>query len=65
MTRADVPDAVVTELLTQMYTPAALEYMRHVYHAWDPHADAKLFADIEVPLHPAALKFYQAHGMLK
>ncbi|SRR5579875_491035 len=65
VTRADVPDAVVTELLTQMYTPAALEYMRHVYHAWDPHADAKLFADIEVPLHPAALKFYQAHGMLK
>lgn len=65
LTRADTPDEVVTELLTQMFTPDALGYMHNVYRAWDPTPGAALFADIEVPLHPAALKFYQAHGMIK
>lgn len=65
LTRADVPDDVVTELLTQMYTPEALKYMHNVYHAWDPKSGATVFKDIQVPLHPAALKFYRAHGMIK
>jgi TRAP transporter TAXI family solute receptor len=65
LTRADVPDEVVTELLTQMYTPQALSYMHNVYNAWHPVPNKELFADIEVPLHPAAIKFYKEHGMLK
>lgn len=65
LTRADTPDEVVTELLTQIYTPDALKYMRSVYHAWDPAPGDGLFKDIEVPLHPAAVKFYKAHGMIK
>jgi|SRR6185437_15183678 len=65
ITRADTPDDIVTELLTQMYTPDALKYMRNVYHAWNPTPDNALFKDIDVPLHPAALKFYKEHGMIK
>jgi TRAP transporter TAXI family solute receptor len=65
LVRADTPDDVVTELLTQMYDKDALAYMRNVYRAWDPTPGDKLFADIEVPLHPAALKYYKAHGMIK
>jgi TRAP transporter TAXI family solute receptor len=62
---ADTPDDVVTELLTQMYTPEALTYMRHVYKAWNPTPAPELFKDIEVPMHPAALKFYKDHGIIK
>ena len=65
LTRSDTPDDVVTELLTQMYTPDALKYMRNVYHAWNPAPGDALFKDIEVPLHPAALKFYKEHGLIK
>ena len=65
LARADTPDDAVTELLTQMYTPEALTYMRNVYRAWHPEANPTLFNDIEVPLHPAALKFYKQHGMIK
>ncbi|MGO8909522.1 MAG: TAXI family TRAP transporter solute-binding subunit [Bradyrhizobium sp.] len=65
LARADTPDGVVTELLNQMYSKDALDYMRNVYRAWDPKPGDKLFADIEVPLHPAALKYYKAHGMIK
>ncbi len=65
LAQADTPDVVVTEVLTQMYTPEALAYMRNVYRAWDPTPGDKVFTDIEVPMHPAALKFYKAHGMIK
>jgi TRAP transporter TAXI family solute receptor len=65
LARADTPDEAVTELLTQMYTPEALKYMRNVYRAWHPEPNPALFTDIEVPLHPAAEKFYKAHGMIK
>jgi uncharacterized protein len=61
----DTPDDVVTELLKEMYTPEALTYMRHVYNAWNPTAAPQLFDDIEVPLHPAALKFYKDQGLVK
>ncbi|MDI3470550.1 MAG: hypothetical protein OJF62_002613 [Pseudolabrys sp.] len=63
--RADTPDDVITELLTQLYTPEALSYMRSVYKAWNPSPGAELFKDIKTPLHPAALKFYQSKGMIK
>jgi uncharacterized protein len=65
LTSAETPADVVTELLNQMYTPEALAYMRHVYNAWNPTAAPDLFKDIEVPLHPAALKFYKDKGIIK
>ena len=65
ITRADTPDEVVTELLNQIYTPEALQYMRNVYKAWDPAPGQAIFNDIEVPLHPAALKFYKEKGLIK
>ena len=65
LAKADEPDDVVYEVLNQMYTPAAQTYMRSVYRAWNPQAGEKLFADIGVPLHPAALRYYREHGMIK
>jgi TRAP-type uncharacterized transport system substrate-binding protein len=51
--------------LNQIYTPEALAYMRNVYYAWNPVPGEALFTDIGVPLHPAALKFYKEHGLIK
>lgn len=65
LTKADEPDDVVYELISQMYAPAAQTYMHSVYRAWNPRAGDKLFADIGVPLHPAALRYYREHGMIK
>lgn len=65
ITRDDTADEVITELLNQIYTPEALSYMRSVYKAWDPGAGEAIFKDIEVPLHPAALKFYKEKGLIK
>lgn len=65
LTRADVPDDVVYEVLDQMYTPEALAYIKGVYKAWDPNAGEAVFDSIGIPLHPAALKFYRDKGLLK
>jgi TRAP transporter TAXI family solute receptor len=65
ITRDDTPDEVVTELLNQIYTPEALKYMHSVYNAWNPTPGDAIFKDIEVPLHPAALKFYKEKGLIK
>jgi hypothetical protein len=63
--RADVPDDTVYELVSQMYTPEALAYMKSVYRSWDPKPGEDFFNDIGVPLHPAALRFYKEKGMAK
>ena len=63
--RNDIPDDVVYELVSQMYAPDSLSYMRNVYRAWDPHADQQLFTNIGVPLHPGALRYYREHGSIK
>lgn len=63
--RADVPDEAVYELVRQMYTSEALNYMKNVYRAWDPKPGEDFFSDIGVPLHPAALRFYKEKGMAK
>jgi TRAP transporter TAXI family solute receptor len=63
--RADVPDAAVYELVSQMYTPEALGYMKNVYRAWDPKPGEDFFGEIGVPLHPAALRYYKEKGMAK
>lgn len=63
--RADVSDDAVYELVSQMYTPEAMTYMKSVYRAWDPKPGEDLFSDIGVPLHPAALRFYKEKGLVK
>ncbi len=63
--RADIPEDTVYELVSQMFTSDALAYMRNVYRAWDPHTGQDLFRDIDVPLHPGALRFYREKGMIK
>lgn len=63
--RADIPEDTVYELVSQMFTSDALAYMRNVYRAWDPNPGQELFRDIDVPLHPGALRFYREKGMIK
>jgi TRAP transporter TAXI family solute receptor len=65
LVRADVPDAVVHEVVSQMFTKESMAYMHNVYHGWNPSPDAQAFAEIGVPLHPGAASFYREHGMIK
>jgi TRAP transporter TAXI family solute receptor len=65
LAKADEPDDVVYELVSQMYTQASLDYMRSVYRAWSPRPAAEIFADIEIPMHPGALRYYREKGLIK
>jgi TRAP transporter TAXI family solute receptor len=65
VTRADMPDDQVYELVSQMFTPDAIAYMKSVYRAWDPSNGVSMFQDMSVPMHPGALKFYREKGLVK
>lgn len=65
VTHADVPEDVVYEMVRVMFSDGAGTYMRNIYNAWAPEPGASAFADIGVPLHPGAERFYREQGWIK
>ncbi len=65
VTHADVPEDVVYEMVRTMFSEGAESYMRNIYNAWGPEPGAEAFADIGVPLHPGAERFYREQGLIK
>jgi len=64
ITRADIPDDVVYELVSQIFADEAETYMRNVYNAWSPYPGEGAFGVVGIPLHPGAERFYREKGML-
>lgn len=65
ITHADVPEDVVYEMVRTMFSDEAGGYMRNIYNAWAPTPGAEAFADIGVPLHPGAERFFREQGLIK
>lgn len=64
LTRADMPDDVVYELVSQIFAEAAGTYMRNVYNAWGPYPGDAALSAVGVPIHPGAERFYRENSML-
>ena len=65
LTHAGVPEEVVYEFVSQMFADQAGDYMRTVYNAWNPEPGVGAFADLNIPLHPGAERFYREIGLIQ
>lgn len=65
LTHEGVSEEVVYEFVRQMFAEDAGAYMRNVYNAWNPRPGADAFADLGVPLHPGAERFYREMGLIQ
>lgn len=65
LTHEGVSEEVVYELVSQMFADEAGDYMRTVYNAWDPEPGVAAFADLDVPMHPGAERFYREMGLIQ
>jgi len=61
---ADVPDHVVYDLLSKVYTDAGLEYMRRQKETFKELGIANGVKGIVTPLHPGAERFWAEQGLL-
>ena len=61
---ADVPDDVVYDLLSKIYTDAGLEYMRRQKETFKELGIANGVKGIVTPLHPGAERFWVEQGLL-
>jgi TRAP transporter TAXI family solute receptor len=64
LTHEGVSEEVVYEFVRQMFADEAGAYMRNVYNAWNPEPGVAAFADLGVPLHPGAERFYREMGLI-
>ena len=62
---ADVPDDVVYNLLSAIYTDAGLAHMVQQKKTFKAMSVAKGVTGIVTPLHPGAIKFWKEKGVLK
>ena len=61
---ADVPDDVVYDILTKIYTDDGLAYMRNQKETFQEMGLSSGVNGIVTPLHPGAEKFWREHGLL-
>ncbi len=61
---ADVPDDVVYDILTKIYTDDGLAYMRNQKETFQEMGLSSGVKGIVTPLHPGAEKFWREHGLL-
>lgn len=65
VTREDVPEDVVYEILTHLYSEEGKQHMSTVHRTWTLRPGVELFSRIGVPLHPGAERFYREQGLLQ
>ncbi len=61
---ADVPDEVVYDLLSRIYTDAGLAYMRKQKETFREMSIGNALKGIVTPLHPGAERFWREQGLL-
>lgn len=62
LTRADVPDDVITEYMTWAYTPEAQAAALTGQPQGPDHDSTTPLADMVIPIHPAAKAFWESKG---